>query len=105
MDWLEKHWTLVECKEKIIYYRVQDGTCNEIQAIKKPLQLHPITTSKMNKCMRKGCQIYVIQVGYANSKEKSSMMENIPVVQDFMDVFLEDIPRLPPEEILILPLN
>ena len=24
------------------------------------------------------------------------MMENIPVVQDFMDVFPEDIPRLPP---------
>ena len=22
MDWLEKHWKLVDCKEKIIYYRM-----------------------------------------------------------------------------------
>ena len=26
MDWLEKHWTLVDCKENIIYYRIQDAT-------------------------------------------------------------------------------
>ena len=58
----------------------------------------------MNKCMRKGCHIYAIQVGYANSKEKSPMMENIPVVQDFMDVFPENISDYPQEEILTSPL-
>ena len=63
------------------------GSCKEIQGIKKPLQLRPITTSQMSKCIRKGCQLYAIQVGFANSKEKTPMMENIPVVQDFMDVF------------------
>ena len=45
--------------------------------------------------MRKGCQIYVFQVGYANSK-KSPIMDKIPVVQDFMDVFPEELPGLPP---------
>ena len=88
MDWLEKHWTLVDCKEKIIYYRMHDGTHKEIQGIRKPLQLRPITTSQMNKCIRKGCQLYAIQVGYADSKEKSHMMEDIPMVQEFLNVFL-----------------
>lgn len=37
MDWLEKHWTLVDCKENIIYYIMQDGTRREIQGIKKPI--------------------------------------------------------------------
>ena len=37
MDWLEKHWTLVDCKEKVIYYRNQDGTHQEIKGIKKPV--------------------------------------------------------------------
>ena len=46
--------------------------------------------------MRKGCQIYAIHVGYANSKEKAPMMENIPVVQYFMDVLRKNIPGLPP---------
>ena len=84
---------------------MQDETRKEIQGMKKPLQLHLITTSQMNKCMRKGCQIYAIQVGYANSKEKSPMMENIPVVQDFMDVFPENVPDYPQEEILTSPLS
>ena len=86
----------MDCKENIIYYRMHDGTHKGIQGIKKPLQLHPITTSQMNKCIRKGCQLYVIQVGYSDSKEKSPMMENILVVQEFLDVFLENILGLPP---------
>ena len=86
----------MECKEKVIYYRMQDGTQKEIQGIRKSLQLHPITESQMNKCIRKGCQLYAIQVGYADSKEKSSTMESISVVQEFLDVFPENIPGLPP---------
>ena len=46
--------------------------------------------------MRKGCQIYFIKVGFTNSKEKTPMMENISVEKDFMDVFPEDVPTLPP---------
>ena len=96
MGWLEKHWTLVDCKEKIIYYRMHDGTQKEIQGIRKPLQLCPISTSQMSKFLRKGCQLYAIQVGYADSKEKSLTMESILVVQEFLDVFSENILGLPP---------
>ena len=98
MDWLEGHWTLVYCKEKIIYFKAEDATRHELQGIKKLHQLHPITASQMGKCIRKGCQIYAIQVGFANSKYKTPMLENISVVQDFMDVFLESITGLPPKQ-------
>ena len=53
----------------------------------------------MSKYMRKGCQIYAIQVGFTNSKEKTPMMENILVVQNFMDIFPEDVPGLPSRDI------
>ena len=46
--------------------------------------------------MRKGCQLYAIQVGFSNSKEKDPMIENILIVQEFMDVFLDEIPGFPP---------
>eukprot|EP00253_Pinus_taeda_P015939 PITA_15939 len=36
MDWLEKHWSLVDCKTKIIYYRDQQGNRKEMQGIKQP---------------------------------------------------------------------
>ena len=41
----------------------------------------------MGKCIRKGCQLYAIQVGYVDSKDKASIIEDIRVVQGFLDVF------------------
>eukprot|EP00253_Pinus_taeda_P009179 PITA_09179 len=65
MDWLEKHWSLVDSNQLV-------------------------------KCIRKGCQVYAIQVGYADSKDKIAILNNIPVIQEFTDVFPEEIPGLPP---------
>eukprot|EP00253_Pinus_taeda_P006899 PITA_06899 len=96
MDWLEKHWSLVDCKTKIIYYRDQQGNRKEMQGIKQPVQVRPITANQLMKCIRKGCQVYAIQVGYANSKDKSVSLNSIPVIQEFTDVFPEEIPGLPP---------
>jgi len=36
-------------------------------------------------------------VGYANQKDKTTMLDNIPVVQEFADVFPEEISGLPPK--------
>eukprot|EP00253_Pinus_taeda_P017453 PITA_17453 len=96
MDWLEKHWSLVDCKTKIIYYRDQQGNRKEMQGIKRPVQVRPITANQLVKCVRKGCQVYAIQVGYANSKDKTASLNNISVIQEFADVFPEEIPGLPP---------
>eukprot|EP00253_Pinus_taeda_P012064 PITA_12064 len=96
MDWLEKNWSLVDCKTKIIYYRDQQGDNKEMQGIRRPVQVRPITANQLVKCVRKGCQVYAIQVGYANSKDKTASLNNIPVIQEFADVFPEEIPGLPP---------
>eukprot|EP00253_Pinus_taeda_P002762 PITA_02762 len=96
MDSLEKHWSLVDCKTKIIYYRDQQGNRKEMQGIKRLVQVRPIAANQLVKCVRKGCQVYAIQVGYVNSKDKSASLNNIPVIQEFTDVFPEEIPGLPP---------
>eukprot|EP00253_Pinus_taeda_P021984 PITA_21984 len=96
MDWLEKHWSLVDCKTKIIYYRDQQGNRKEMQGIKQPVQVRPITANQLTKCIRKGCQVYAIQVGYADSKDKSASLNSIPIIQEFTDVFPEEIPGPPP---------
>eukprot|EP00253_Pinus_taeda_P012702 PITA_12702 len=97
MDWLEKHWSLVNCKTKTIYYKDDLGQQQELQGIKHLVQIRPITASQLAKCLRKKCQIYAIQVGYANQKDKMSALGNIPVVQEFVDVFPEEVPGLPPK--------
>jgi len=59
--------------------------------------LHPIIASQPGKCIRKGYQIYDVQVGFTNSKNKMTSLENILIIQEFADVFPESIPGLPPK--------
>eukprot|EP00253_Pinus_taeda_P003721 PITA_03721 len=80
MDWMEKHWSLVNFKTKTIYYKDDLGQKQELQGIKHLVQIRPITASQLAKCLRKKFQIYAIQVGYANQKDKMSALGNIPVV-------------------------
>eukprot|EP00253_Pinus_taeda_P020750 PITA_20750 len=97
MDWLEKWWSVINCKMKIISYQDELGDQQEIQGILKPVQVRPITASQLAKCIRKKCQIYAVQVGFASSENNESTLENIPVVREFADVFPEEIPGLPPK--------
>eukprot|EP00253_Pinus_taeda_P007038 PITA_07038 len=97
MDWLEKHWSLINCKTKTINYKNEFRERQEIQGIKQPVHIRPITASQLAKFLRKGCQIYAIQVGYADSKNKTATLDNIPVIREFADVFPEEISRLPPK--------
>lgn len=97
MDWLEKHWSLINCKTKTINFRDDKGERQEMQGIQKPLQIRPVTTSQIAKCIRKGYHIFAIQVGYADPKEKYAVLEDILVIQNFLDVFPEDILGLPPK--------
>ena len=47
------------------------------------------------KCIRNGCQLYVVE--YINAKEKISTLGNLPSVQDIVDVFLEGFLGLSPK--------
>ena len=54
-----------------------------------------MTTMKASKMLRKlyqGYLAYVIEV-----RDSGSRLEDIPVVREFPDVFLEDLPGIPPD--------
>jgi hypothetical protein len=61
---------------------------------KKPYSSHPgyqkiITPSK-------GCQVYAIQVTNLLEKEDKPKLEDFVVLHEFRDMFVEEIPKLPP---------
>ena len=45
--------------------------------------------------LRKGCEAFLALV--LDSKRGQVNLENIPVIKEFPDVFLEELPGLPPE--------
>ncbi|GKC50583.1 putative reverse transcriptase domain-containing protein [Tanacetum coccineum] len=68
MDWLAKYQALIGCEDKT------------------------------QKYIRKACQVYLAHVTSKKSEDKSEekRLEDVPIVQEFLKVFLEDLPGLPP---------
>ena len=50
---------------------------------------------QFKKIMRKGCQVYVIQVTNLLEKENKPNLEDFFILRDFRDVFVDEIPELP----------
>eukprot|EP00253_Pinus_taeda_P028063 PITA_28063 len=93
MDWLEAHQSWVDCYGKIILGMNDEGEVIQIQGIKRKVSLCYISTMKMKCCLRKGCQVYVIQ---EVSEEKGPFLGQYPVLAEFLDVFPKELPGLPP---------
>ncbi|GKD99668.1 putative reverse transcriptase domain-containing protein [Tanacetum coccineum] len=60
--------------------------------------LNIISCTKMQKYMLKGCPIFLAHVTTKETKDKSEKkrLEDVPIVQNFPEVFLEDLSGLPP---------
>nr|GFC79688.1 reverse transcriptase domain-containing protein [Tanacetum cinerariifolium] len=61
-------------------------------------RLTVISCSKAQEYMTKGCQIFLAQISAKNEEDKSKgkQLKDVPIIQDFSEVFPEDLPGLPP---------
>ncbi|GJW26968.1 hypothetical protein Tco_0040779 [Tanacetum coccineum] len=61
-------------------------------------RLSIISCAKTQKYIQKGCQVFLAQVMEKETDDKSEekRLEVVPTVQDFLKVFPEDLPGLPP---------
>nr|GEX15786.1 reverse transcriptase domain-containing protein [Tanacetum cinerariifolium] len=61
-------------------------------------RLNIISCAKTQKYMLKGCQVFLAHVttNEVEGKLEKKRLENLPIVRDFPEVFLEDLPGLPP---------
>nr|GEY86069.1 putative reverse transcriptase domain-containing protein [Tanacetum cinerariifolium] len=99
MDWLVKYHALIVCDEKVV--RIPYG--NELLIIQGDdcdgkSKLNIISCTKARKYIQKGCQVYLTQVTSKKAEDKSEekRLEDVPIVREFSEVFLEDLPGLPP---------
>ncbi|GKF01494.1 hypothetical protein Tco_0028417, partial [Tanacetum coccineum] len=97
MDWLVKYQAIIVCAEKII--RIPWG--NETLIVYgdgsnrgHEARLHIILYTKTQEYMLKGCPIFLAHVTTKGTEDKSKekRLEDVPIVQDFPDVFPENLP-------------
>jgi hypothetical protein len=94
MDWLAAHRTLVDCFAKRVLCFDDEGIPIEIQGVQRKVSLHFISTMKVKRCLRQGCQLYVVE---AVNERKGPSLDQYPVLSEFQDVFPNELPGLPPE--------
>ncbi|GKF83176.1 hypothetical protein Tco_0244832 [Tanacetum coccineum] len=101
MDWLAKYHALIFYDEKVV--RIPYG--DEVLIIRgddydngSKSKLNIISCTKTQKCIEKGCQVYLAQVTSKKTEDKwkEKRLEDVPIIREFPEVFPEDLPGLPP---------
>ncbi|GJY97728.1 putative reverse transcriptase domain-containing protein, partial [Tanacetum coccineum] len=100
MDWLAKYQAVIVCAEKIV--RIPWGNETLIAHGNgsdrgNETRLNIISCTKTQKYMIKGCHIVLAHVTTKKTEDKSEgkRLEDVPIVQDFPEVFPEDLSGLP----------
>ncbi|GJT44619.1 putative reverse transcriptase domain-containing protein [Tanacetum coccineum] len=101
MDWLAKYHAVIDCVEKIV--RIPWG--NETLIVHgdrsshgNGTRLNIISCTKTHKYLLKGHHVFLAHVTTKEIEDKSGekRLEDVPIVQDFPEVFPEDLSGLPP---------
>ncbi|KAJ4974918.1 hypothetical protein NE237_008092 [Protea cynaroides] len=96
MDWLAWHSVKLLCIEKKLTLKDKKGV--EFSFVGTKL-LHKrkliLSALKAKKCLVKGAVGYLVSV--VDLTKESPQMKDIDVVRDYPDVFLEELPGLPPD--------
>ncbi|GKF53658.1 putative reverse transcriptase domain-containing protein, partial [Tanacetum coccineum] len=100
MDWMAEHRAKVVYYEK--YIRVPYGNDmliiqGERIGVKNESGLEVISSIRTQKYIDQGCQVFLIQMTKEEKAETlERQIEDVPIVRDFLEVFPEDFPGLPP---------
>ncbi|GJU95493.1 putative reverse transcriptase domain-containing protein [Tanacetum coccineum] len=103
MDWLANHHAVIVYDEKIVHISygeevliVQGDRDEKGENSKSSI----ISCTKTQKYIKRGCPIFLAQVIRKETENKSEekRLKDVSTVQDFLEVFPEDLPGLPPTQ-------
>ncbi|GJT31344.1 putative reverse transcriptase domain-containing protein [Tanacetum coccineum] len=96
-----KYHAVIVCDEKLVRIPFGDKTLifhGDGSNNGHESRLNIISCTKAQKYLLEGCPIFLAQVTMkkAEDKSKEKQLEEVPIVQDFPEVFPEDLPGIPP---------
>ena len=95
MDWLSRHRATLDCYKKEVKLHRLGKLEVKFRGIRRELSSSMISTMAAQRMLRKGCQGYLAYV--VETEKEGTLVDEIPVVREFSDVFLYDIAELPPD--------
>ena len=95
MDWLFCHRATLDYYKKEVKLHRPGKLEVRFRGIRRELSSNMISTMAAQRMLRKGCQGYLAYV--VETGKEGTMVDEIPVVREFPDVFPYDIVEFPPE--------
>ena len=95
MDWLSKHRDIIDCDKKKVLLKCSNLSEVTVHGIRSGSMSNVISVMQAGRFLRKGCEAFLALV--LDSKRGQVNLEYIPVIKEFPDVFLEELPGLPPK--------
>ena len=89
MDWLSSHRSTLDCYKKEVRLVRPEEPGVIFRAIRREIAPSFINVMTASKMLRKGCQGYLAFV--VDRRQKGTQLEDIPIVKEFPNVFLDDI--------------
>ncbi|XP_021746154.1 uncharacterized protein LOC110712037 [Chenopodium quinoa] len=96
MDWLSKYSAKIRCRSQKVQLSTAEGELVTHWKHGEAKCLRIIFMIKLAKYIKKGHPVYFCTVKNLEHEE-TIKLENIEVVNEFLDVFPEEIPRIPPK--------
>nr|GEY65128.1 hypothetical protein [Tanacetum cinerariifolium] len=95
MDWLRRHHAMIVCDEKLV--RVPFG--NETLVFRGA---ESYIEREFREYRAKGCHVILAQISATQEDDKPErkQVKDVPIVQDFPEVFPENLPGLPPARLV-----
>ena len=92
MDWLSRHRATLDCYNKEVKFHKPGKLEVQFRGIRRELSSNMISAIAAQRMLRKGCQGYLAYV--VETEKEGTLVEEIPVVREFPDVFPDDIAGL-----------
>ena len=95
MDWLSHHRATLDCYKKEVKFHRPGKFEVKFRGMRRELSSNMISAMAAQRMLRKGCQGYLAYV--VETEKEGTLVDEIPVVREFPDVFPDDIAGLPPD--------
>ena len=95
MDWLSHHRATLDCYKKEVKLHRPGILEVKCRGMHRELSSNMISAMAAQRILRKGCQGYLAYV--VETEKEGTLLDEIPVVREFPDVFPNDIAGLPPD--------
>ena len=95
MDWLEAHRVKLDCYNKNFECMNEEGNLVVVKGIPKVISVRQVSAMQLKKFCRKGCKLYAAHVLEVVEND-TPRLEDYQVLQEFKDVFPDEILGLPP---------